>query len=259
MQEGTIALAGAMEKMSQLSVVEIGVNFGSGVAGGVAMANVLIDKMHLSVLDFVGGEIGNEGAMALSTALKGKPELSILRLSGNDIGDEAMMILAETLTAAPALRIVDFLFNPINNETAAVVRDLLKQVPNLLVEASKTKGCPHLCPSGQLHDPDAMYPTGGSVSCLEQQEFCSASDENCDSCDTLHVNAMAYSDCCGPREACSLECGAGLAIDRHHTFQLPVHGKLTCGLVADFLPAGMFPMPCDEVCIYFNEIIPCCA
>jgi hypothetical protein len=257
MQEGAIAVADALQEMSQLSVFEFGQNV-IDANGGIAMAGALINNEHLSVLDLAGSKIGNEGAMALSTALKRKPQLYSLDLNTNAIGDEAMQILAETLTVAPALQTVNLLFNPINNETVAMVRDLLKQVPNLLVEAVETKGCPHLCPSGQLHDPNAKYPAGGDVSCLEQEEFCSASDENCDPCDLLQINAMSNSDCCGPREACPFGCEAGLAIARDNTFQFPGFGEVTCGLAVDFADTGVVRMPCDEINIYVHEFTLCC-
>ena len=65
-----------------------------------ALAEGIIAKSALHLLDISDNEIGPTGAQALATALEQVPTLNVLRLRGNRIGDEGAAALSAALAAS---------------------------------------------------------------------------------------------------------------------------------------------------------------
>ena len=65
-----------------------------------ALAEGIIAKAALHLLDVSDNEIGPKGAQALATALERVPTLSVLRLRSNRIGDEGAVALSAAVVAS---------------------------------------------------------------------------------------------------------------------------------------------------------------
>lgn len=90
-------------------------------------------KIHLSVLNLKGNELGDEGAITLGSFLVSNSTLEVLDLSWNAIHLRGIAAIAKGLKTNTALRHLDISRNSISNEGATEIGEVLGTNKSLLI------------------------------------------------------------------------------------------------------------------------------